>query len=71
MYPARRTPSTNFVVSVMKKRTETCAAPIDEVADDTAAVAVEHAVAKPPRNPRGRPLSFDRDAALEAAKVEA
>jgi AcrR family transcriptional regulator len=54
----------------MKKRTETCAAPIDEVADDTAAVAVEHAAApatKPPRKPRGRPLSFDRDAALEAA----
>jgi AcrR family transcriptional regulator len=52
----------------MKKRTESCAAPVDEVADATAAVAVaEPAAAKPPRKPRGRPLSFDRDAALEAA----
>jgi AcrR family transcriptional regulator len=54
----------------MKKRTEDRAAPVDEPAEDAGAIAVAEpaaAVAKPPRKPRGRPLSFDRDAALEAA----
>ncbi|HEX7688593.1 MAG TPA: TetR/AcrR family transcriptional regulator [Burkholderiaceae bacterium] len=54
----------------MKKRPEERAAPADEAADDAATIAVAEptaAVAKPARRPRGRPLSFDRDAALEAA----